>query len=413
MYFRDKGLAITLCALLVVFGACADTSSEPDLESASWPEIEAAAEATTVYAGMWTGDALINAYMQDYVVPELRKRHGIELRIVSSQGSDTVNRLLADREAGRDRGDLDLVWINGETFYQLREIEALYGPFTEKLPNNALVDWENPLIASDFQQPVNGFEAPWGNVQFTLIYHTERVAAPPRTLAAFASWVRANPGRFSLPNDFAGMTFLKGLLAALANDERALQAPFDEAAYNAAANRLFAYLEPLRPLFWRGGETYPANVAALHRLFANGEVDFTMSNNDGEVDNKVFQGVLPEPARAFVPEYGSIQNTHYWGIPYNASNKAGALVVINFLQSPEAQWEKQKPATWGDGTVLAVSRLPEPWPDRFSDVPGRTRAPARAEIQERALAEPPPEVMIRLFDDFRRRMIEAPVAEGP
>ena len=73
-----------------------------------------------------------------------------------------------------------MVWINGETFYQLRQIDALFGPFTDKLPNSQYIDFDNPFIGIDFQQPVDGYEAPWGNVQFALIYDTTRVANPPR-----------------------------------------------------------------------------------------------------------------------------------------------------------------------------------------------------------------------------------------
>lgn len=394
-------------ALAVVLPGCRAPEPPIDLETASWAEIETAARGTTVYAGMWSGDAQINRYMREFVAPKLHDRYGIELRTIATQGADIVSRLQVDRNAERPQGDLDMVWINGETFYQLRQIDALFGPFTHKLPNDPWVAWENPFIAKDFQQDVNGMEAPWGNVQFTLIYLPARVPHPPQTVDEFADWIRANPGRFTLPNDFAGMTFLKALLAHFDPSGRASQAPFDEAAYQAAATPMWQWLQDLRSYFWREGNTYPSDVSQLHRLFSNAEVDFTMSNNDGEVDNKALQGILPSDARAYIPAFGSIQNSHYWGVPFNATNPAGALVVINFLLSPEAQWEKAKPAVWGDGTVLAVERLPAPWPERFGNIPNRVRGPNRTDIQSRALPEPPPEVMIRLHEQFRTQLINA------
>jgi putative spermidine/putrescine transport system substrate-binding protein len=130
-----------------------------------------------------------------------------------------------------------------------------------------------------------------------------------------------------------------------------------------------------------------------------------MSNNDGEVDNKILQGLLPESARAYVPDAGSIQNTHYLGIVKNARHVAGAMVAINFLLSPEAQFEKMKPAVWGDGTILATDRLPAPWPERFRDIPDRRYAPKRAEIQGRALMELAPGYMLRLYEDFRTHVL--------
>ena len=162
----------------------------------------------------------------------------------------------------------------------------------------------------------------------------------------------------------------------------------------------------MKPHFWRSGQTFPSTLAQQHQLFASGELAFTMSNNDSEVDNKVAQGVFPETSRAYVPESGTIQNSHYLGIPKHAAHKAAALVAINFMMSPEAQYEKMKPAVWGDGTVLDRDRLPPRWQAQFASIPGRERAPDRAEIAPHALRELAPEYMLRLADDFRTRVIE-------
>ena len=54
---------------------------------------------------------------------------------------------------------------------------------------------------------------------------------------------------------------------------------------------------------------------------------------------------------------GTIGNSHFVAIPFNASAKEGALVFANFLLSPEAQARKSDPAVWGDPTVLAMNKL--------------------------------------------------------
>jgi putative spermidine/putrescine transport system substrate-binding protein len=218
--------------------------------------------------------------------------------------------------------------------------------------------------------------------------------------------VKKNPGRFTFDNAFTGMTLLKSWLIDLAGGPAALAGPFDRAKYDAHAPKLWAYLLELRPYLWKKGETYPGAVAELHQLFASGEVDFTMSNNDAEVDNKILQGLLPETSRAYVYDSGTIQNTHYLGIAKNARHLAGALVAVNYMISPEAQYEKMKPGVWGDTTVLAVERLPDPWPERFRRVPDRRFAPKRSEIQPKALPELAPEYMIRIFEDFRSHVLQ-------
>ncbi len=401
-------LGAFLLACLMVLSLTACQSGEPSEDQVlerSWDEIEAAAAGETVTLMMWMGDPSINDYMNGYVVPELRDRYGIELEIVSGQGSQIVSTLLSELESGRRDSQLDLLWINGETFFQLREIDALFGPFTEKLPHSAYVDYDDPFIGTDFQQPIAGMEAPWGNVQFTLIYDETEVETPPQDPAALADWVRANPGRFTIPNEFAGMTLLKSLMIAMAGPE-ALYGPFDEDVYERWSTELWAYLNELKPHFWRSGQTFPSSLAQLHQLFANGEVAFTMSNNDSEVDNKIAEGLFRQTSRAYVPESGTIQNSHYLGIPRQAASKAAALVAINFLMSPEAQLEKMKPAVWGDGTVLDLERLPAEWQQQFAEIPGRQRAPDRTAIERRALRELAPEYMIRLAEDFRREVME-------
>jgi len=152
--------------LLLVLAACTATPpAGKDPAQMSWPEIEAQARNAQVDMMMWQGDPLINKYMSEWVKPELQKRYGITLNIAPGQGTEIVKLLLAERDAGKTQSSIDLCWINGETFFQLRQIQALYGPFVKQLPNAQYLDFQNPFIGTDFQQPTDGYECPWGNVQ--------------------------------------------------------------------------------------------------------------------------------------------------------------------------------------------------------------------------------------------------------
>ena len=397
---------ILCCAAFL--GCQTDKSPAQDkiLQSGDWPSIEAAANGTTVHMMMWQGDPLINRYMSEWVTPALKAQYGIDLSIAPGQGTEIVKLLLAEKEAGKTSGSIDIGWINGETFFQLRSFSALYGPFSDRLPNAQYIDFQNPFIAYDFQQPVEGFECPWGNVQLGLIYDTLRTPQPPRSLAALEAYVKAHPGRFTIPYEFTGMTLLKSWLIALAGGGSSLDGPFDEKRYNELSTRLWDFINRNKANFWRKGETFPESLSALHQMFANGELDFTMSNNDNEVDNKIQQKIFPSTSKSFVFESGTIQNSHYLGIPVTAQNKAGAMVVINFLLSPEAQLRKLNPSVWGDGTILDMTKIPADWKQKFENIPERKNSLKRADIQPFALKEPAPEYMIRLFDDFRKKVIE-------
>ena len=400
---------ISIFFLIFLLSSCkgeSTTRQEDNIVNLSWEQIEEKARGTTVNLMMWAGDPLINAYMQDYVRPALEAQYGIKLEIASGQGSTIVQNLMAELQAGVAESELDLVWINGETFYQLRQLDALFGPWTDKLPNARYIDFENPFIGTDFQQAVDGYECPWGNVQMALIYDTLKVAAPPQNRVELLQFAKVNPGRFTFDNQFTGLTFLKVLLTDIAGGPGALNGPFDEEKYRAYSSQLWDYLRALKPYLWREGLTFPEGVAPMHQMFANGELFFSMSINDCEVDNKILQGVFPETARAYVWEAGTIQNSHYMGISQRSSNKAAAMVVCNFLISPEAQYKKQDPAVWGDGTVLDMEKVPEEWREKFRTLPTRRYAPAREEIQDKAMMELAPEYMIRLAEDFRKQIVQ-------
>jgi len=249
-------------------------------------------------------------------------------------------------------------------------------------------------------------ECPWGNVQLAIIYDSKRIQDPPRNMQQLAAFVKQHPGKFTIGSDFTGMTFLKSLLIAISGSRSELSGPFNQQKYAKYSAQLWDYLNSIKPYFWKEGKTFPDAVAPMHQMFANGELDFTMSNNDGEVDNKVLQGLFLDSARAYVLDSGTIQNSHYMGIVNRSANKAAAMVVCNLLISPEAQLEKLKPAIWGDGTVLDVHLLQTDWQQKFQSVPGRKYAPKREDINPLALPELAPEYMIHLYDDFRKHVIE-------
>lgn len=393
--------------LLAAIAACTQQRDTMDQSGAKpWDSTLAEAKGQQVTMMMWQGDPYINRYMSDYVVPQVQERFGITLKIIPGQGNQIVSLLMAEIEAGKAESSIDMVWLNGETFFQLRQIDGLHGPFTDQLPNAALIDWTNPFIAKDFQQPVDGYECPWGNVQMAWIYNVEKVPSPPQTMAELETWVKANPGKFTIGQDFTGMTLLKAMLSDIAGGKDALQGPFDEAKYQQYSAQLWEYINRIKPHFWNSGTSFPADVAQMHQLFASGELWFTMSNNDGDVDNKIAQGLFPETSRAYVPAFGSIQNSHYLGITRHSAHKSAAMAIANFMISPEAQRKKMEPQTWGDGTILDLQKLTPDWKAQFDSIPGRKYSPRRSEIQPKAIMEPAPEYMIHLFEDFRTQVIE-------
>ncbi|MGI9417791.1 MAG: ABC transporter substrate-binding protein [Geminicoccaceae bacterium] len=397
-------MARILTALLLTLTLAAAPLRAAD--SASFDAISAEAEGQTVYFNAWGGDETINGYIA-WVGAQVQERFGVSLKHVKlADTAEAVARVLAEKTAGRtDGGTIDLIWINGENFASMKEQNLLFGPFVEGLPNFSHVDVEGkPTTVLDFTVPTDGLEAPWGMAQFVFFHDTASVPEPPRSIPDLLTWAKSNPGRFTHPSppDFIGSTFLKHLMLAYVEDPAVLQRPVDEADFAAVTAGLWEALEDVRSSLWREGETYPANGPGLHQLLDDGEVDFSMAFNPAEASAAINAGTLPESVRTFIPDAGSIGNTHFVAIPFNAAHKAGAQVVANFLMSPEAQAKKQDPEGWGDGTVLDVGGLDPEDRTRFETLP-RGIATLSPEELTPVLPEPHPSWMTRIEAEWLRR----------
>ena len=353
-------MRLFLASLLVAL-PLTGAAAQPDQPSEDWGRVLADARGQTVYWNAWGGDQRINDYIA-WVATTVEERYGVAVRHVPvADISESVARILAERTAGRDTGgSVDLLWINGENFAAMRANGLLYGPFAEALPNFRLVDTEGkPTTLVDFTVPTDGLESPWGMAQFVFMIDTAVAPDPPTTLDALLAWAEANPGRFTYPTppDFIGSTFLKQVMVSLAEAPDVLSRPVAEADFDAVTGPLWDYLDALHPHLWRRGTTFPSSGPELKRLLADGEVDIALSFNPGEASRDIASGFLPDTVRTFVLDGGTIGNSHFVAIPYNSSATEGAMVVANFLLSPEAQLRKQDPAYWGDGTVLNLDAL--------------------------------------------------------
>jgi putative thiamine transport system substrate-binding protein len=335
-----------------------------DPDPADWDQVLAQARGETVYFNAWGGAENINAYLE-WAGSELSSRFGVKLvHVKLDDTASAVSKVVAEKAAGRDKsGSVDLIWINGENFASMKQRDLLLSPgWSESLPNWRYVDVENkPTVRTDFTVPVEGLESPWGMAKLVFFHDSARTdaASMPKSAGELLQWAREHPGRFSYPQppDFMGSTFLKQVLSETVADRGVLLRPVDEAAFDAVAEPLFAYLDALHPLMWRHGEAFPQNYPAMRQLLADGELDIIFAFNPADASSAIANGELPETVRSFTFPGGTLANTHFVAIPYNAAAKAGALVTADFLLSPEAQARKQDPKVWGDPTVLAMQKL--------------------------------------------------------
>ena len=368
---RYSAYAIALSACMSISASTASINPLTTDETLSeWQQVQKSGENQDVYFHAWGGDPQINAYIQ-WAAQALDDAYNINLvHVRLSDTSEAVSRVLAEKSANNDtQGSVDLIWINGANFASMSENSLLLKDWANNLPHFVLTDPKNnPSVTYDFGIPTKGMESPWGQASLTFYYDSLAIKQPPTTLFELASWTQQNPGRFSYPKppDFLGMSFLKYALIMLheQNDAQAgtniqaqLNQPVSDTNKDIVLEPLWDFLDELHPSLWREGQQFLQSGAQMRRLVDDTELSLAFTFSGPEVPAAVQRYDLPLSIRSYAMRDGSLSNTHFVAIPYNARHTEAAQLVANFLLSPEAQAYKQDPNVWGDKSVLVSSTL--------------------------------------------------------
>lgn len=392
--------ALLAAGLLAPFAARAATFFPP------WNDIAARARGGSVFFNAWAGDERTNAFIA-WTGERMREYHDITVRHVRLRDTaDAVARVLAEAASGRRTGgSVDMIWLNGPNFLALRQANLLLGPVLGLLPHAWLIDTAGkPSTVTDFTVPVEGYAVPWRMARIVFIYDSARIADPPRSIPAMLEWARAHAGRLTHPTvrNFLGVTFLKQALYELAPDPSVLAREATDADFEAATAPLWTWYAALRPHLWHQGRSFPESGPAQRQLMNDGEIDLMISFNPAEAAVAAANGTLPASVRPYVLTRGTIGNTSFVAIPANAANRDPALVLADFLISPEAQAHAADPRILGAGTVLALDRLPPAGRALFAALPREPQLLSEAALG-RPQPEPHPSWMTRLVPAWERR----------
>ena len=390
-YRHRTGIAAILSlGLVATLAACSTgTAASTDQTYESWDEVVAAAEGQTVKLWMYGGDEQGNDYVNTVLVPAAAEL-GVTLEQVPiADTPDALNRILSELQAGETDGEVDLVWVNGNNFGTGKEAGAWECGWTDLLPNMALTAPGHPLLQDDFGTPVDGCEAPWHKAQFTFVYNSDTVTDVPTTLDELLDWARANPGRFTYPAppDFTGSVFIREVLYSVNGGYENVPLAYSEADFDALSPALYDELNDLAPSLWRGGETYPQNSNELNELYANGEVDVTMTYGPATLTELVADGTYPAGTQVLTLEEGTVGNASFLGLASTSGSKAGAMVVANLALSVDQQVAKAEPDVWGQFTVLDLDQLSDDERARFDALPASPVVPSYDVLSENANPE--------------------------
>ncbi len=194
----------------------------------------------------------------------------------------------------------------------------------------------------DFAYPVEGYEAPYGKAQMVLIADTAVTPDLPRNTGELKEFVRKYPGMVTYPAlpDFTGSVFVRNIIYEICGYEPFLTMEADKETVREAVRPAMEYLRELNPWLWNQGQTFPDSSTTLDNMFADGEVVLNMTYDAYSTALKIEDGTYTETTESFLFDGGTIGNTNFMAIAANSGNKAGAMVAINEMLSPEIQADR-------------------------------------------------------------------------
>ncbi len=314
-----------------------------DVEDMTFDELKEAAKGSTVTFYGWGGDEVLNQWLDEVFAPAMKEEYDITMERVPMDIDQVLSQLSGEIQAGENDGSIDMIWINGENFRSAKENNMLYGPFVEKLPNfEKYIDTEAEDVTLDFAYPIEGYEAPYGKAQMVMIADTAVTPELPKNTEELMEFVKNNKGKVTYPAlpDFTGSVFVRNVIYDICGYEQFLDMEAEKETVKEAIEPALAYLRQLNPYLWNEGKTFPDSSTTVDNMFADGELVMNMTYDAFGTSIKIEDGTYTETTQSFQFDKGTIGNTNFMAIAANSGNKAGAMVAINEMMSPEIQADR-------------------------------------------------------------------------
>ena len=318
-------------------------SSSEGAEDMTFDEFKEAAKGSTVTFYGWGGDEVLNQWLDDVFAPNMKEKYDITMERVPMDIDQVLSQLSGEIQAGEEDGSIDMIWINGENFQSAKENNMLYGPFVEKLPNfEEYIDTESEDVTLDFAYPIDGYEAPYGKAQMVMIADTAVTPDMPKNTDELLEFAKNNKGKVTYPAlpDFTGSVFVRNVIYEICGYEQFLDMEADKETVKKAVEPALEYLRKLNPYLWNEGKTFPDSSTTVDNMFADGELVLNMTYDAFGTSVKIADGTYTETTQSFQFDKGTIGNTNFMAIAANSGNKAGAMVAINEMMSPEIQADR-------------------------------------------------------------------------
>jgi putative spermidine/putrescine transport system substrate-binding protein len=294
-------------------------------------------QATKTLQVYTNGDTNISNWWNDSIKPAFEAAHpGYTFNVTITRGVGEENGAIAARAlaALQSKTDPQVDYFEEiEPASVAGSVEAgLWLEMTmANVPNLAMI---NPAA------PETPIRLPYRGSQVLIAYDSAKMEAP-KTFADVVAWAKANPGRFTYGRPDKGGSGSNFVIRAIhegnGKDPAAFTAEnFEPAKAEEMLQKGWAILKDLHPHTFGEG-TYPAGNTPALQLLAQGVVDMIPAWSDQALQ-AMNQGVLSETIKvAQLQDLALCGGFAYSAIPSNATDLEGALMLANFMLSPEIQ----------------------------------------------------------------------------
>jgi ABC-type uncharacterized transport system YnjBCD substrate-binding protein len=325
---------------------------------------------------MTAGDVNMLALAQNLLAATFKEdvNPNVNLRTIHTGPGDAGSRLIyeklvADKEAGKTVGDVDVAMVHQVFMTWAREQDDLllkYAPDLETFQYVTAADAKNALGAE-----VDGYVMPMFHSQTAIAYNPDLVSDPPASYEELVTWVEEHPGMFGyngIKGGMSGVSFAVGWLYWKTGDydKYAISGPFDESEIDTWTTAL----EDMKK-FNENVTITAGNVGTLDAL-NRGEIGmgpvwvdmFYTFMQEGKLDPKL-KLTLIEPGMPGQPMY--------FIIPANAPHPEEAKQFVEYVTSPEVQGsviiDRYNWYPGIDGKYVENAAPPEAFERLYQDIP--------------------------------------------
>ncbi|MEA3334269.1 MAG: extracellular solute-binding protein [Chloroflexota bacterium] len=337
-------------------------------------EKEIQAEETVELIYLTAGDVNMLALGQNVLTPDFEAMYpNVDVSTVHTGPGDAGSRLIfeklkADKDSGKDPGDVDVVMAHQKFMSWAMEEDLLmdYAKDLDTWQYMTAADARNALGTD-----IEGYAMPMFHSQTALAYNPECVPDPPASYEELEEWVKENPGKFGyngIKGGMSGVSFTVGWIYWKSDnyEQYAVTGPFDEAE-----------VASWQPAF-EDLKEFNKNVT-----FTAGNVGTLDALNRGEIcigpvwvdmfHTFMAEGKLDPNVRLLLPEPGMPGQPMYFVIPANAPHPEVAKKWIEYVTSPDIQGnviiDRYNWYPGIDGSFVADVAPPEAFERLYADVP--------------------------------------------